>query len=108
MQLKKMALGKFQRWLEGVHFADLRNEPMHLVRRRALAELNRKVKDAMHKDAQGRTDVSTLPSVVKWRPVFRGRLKSPGTAKSQLRAVALGLCKELGLLVKSVDEMNEE
>ena len=79
MQLKKMALGKFQHWMEGAHADELVRKPMHAVRRQALAELHRRLKDAQRLS------------------VFAG-----------VRAVALELCKELGLLVKSVDETNEE
>ena len=78
MQLKKMALGKFQRWIEGACAMELEKEPMHVVRRRALAEVHRRLKDA-----QGR--------------------KEEGTGATE----ALVLCKELGLVVKSVDETTE-
>eukprot|EP00290_Baffinella_frigidus_P039733 CAMPEP_0180305750 /NCGR_PEP_ID=MMETSP0988-20121125/26578_1 /TAXON_ID=697907 /ORGANISM="non described non described, Strain CCMP2293" /LENGTH=70 /DNA_ID=CAMNT_0022288175 /DNA_START=3 /DNA_END=212 /DNA_ORIENTATION=- len=70
-----MALGKFKHWLEGVDARELENEPMHVVRRQALAELHRRLKDAQRRD-----------------------LADGGAT------VALELCKELGLLVKSVDE----
>ena len=79
MQLKKMALGKFQRWMEGASADEVSDEPMHAVRRQALAGIHRRLKDAQ------RLSVS-----------------------EGVRAVALELCKELGLLVKSVDEKNEK
>ena len=80
MQLKKMALGKFQHWMEsGVNARELEKESMHAVRRQALAELHRRLKDARRRDLEG-----------------------AGATE------ALVLCKELGLLVKSVDETNEE
>ena len=79
MQLKKMALGKFQSWIDGGSAYQLENEPMHVVRRRALAELHRRLKVAQGREEEG-----------------------AGATE------ALGLCKELGLLVKSVDETNED
>ncbi|KAJ1477514.1 ankyrin repeat-containing domain protein [Baffinella frigidus] len=87
MQLKKMALGKFQHWIEGAEVGDLKTKPMHVVRRQALAELHRRLKAKPY---------SALPSVVTWLPVLRG-----------VRGVARELCKELGLLVKSEDETDE-
>ncbi|KAJ1474028.1 hypothetical protein T484DRAFT_3292848, partial [Baffinella frigidus] len=81
MQLKKMALGKFQHWMEGAKATAgaLVDEPMHVVRRRALAEVHRQLKDAQGRGGRGAAAME-----------------------------ALVLCKELGLLVKSVDETNEE
>ncbi|KAJ1475017.1 ankyrin repeat-containing domain protein [Baffinella frigidus] len=79
MQLKQMALGKFQHWMEGAHAKELEKEPMHVVRRKALATLHRRLTDVQRRDLAG-----------------------VGAT------VASELCKELGLLVKSVDETNEE
>ena len=79
MQLKQMALGKFQLWVEGETADELEKKPMHAVRRQALGELHRRLTDAQ------RLSVS-----------------------EEVRAVALELCKELGLLVRSVDEKNEK
>ncbi|KAJ1481748.1 ankyrin repeat-containing domain protein, partial [Baffinella frigidus] len=79
MQLKKMALGKFQHWLEGANAVALATEPMHVVRRRALAETHRRLQDAHGREEGG-----------------AGAME------------ALELCKELGLVVKSVDETNKE
>ena len=78
MLLKTMALGKLQHWTEG-GTTELEKTPMYVVRRRALAELHRRLKDAQRRGLEG------------------------GGA-----TVALELCKELGLVVKSVDEVNEE
>ncbi|KAJ1474786.1 ankyrin repeat-containing domain protein, partial [Baffinella frigidus] len=79
MQLKKMARGKIQRWVEGADAGELETKPMHVVRREALSDLHRRLRDAQR------------------RPDSEG-----------VRAVALALCKELGFLVKSVDESNDE
>ncbi|KAJ1492128.1 ankyrin repeat-containing domain protein [Baffinella frigidus] len=79
MQLKKMALGKFEHWMEGAHAGDLETKPMHAVRRQVLAQLHRRLTHAHARDLDGAGAVQ-----------------------------ALELCKELGLLVKSVGETNEE
>ncbi|KAJ1480296.1 ankyrin repeat-containing domain protein, partial [Baffinella frigidus] len=81
VQLKKMALGKFQHWMEGADARDLEKQPMLVVRRHAVAELHRR---RMSKEAQGRG------------------------SGGQGSAEALILCKELGLFVRSLDETNED
>ena len=41
-RLKKMALGKFQRWLEGTRLEELENESMRMVQRRSVGQLHRR------------------------------------------------------------------
>ena len=41
-RLKKMALGKFQRWSEGTRLQDLENESMKMVQRRSVGQLHRR------------------------------------------------------------------
>ena len=88
MQLTKTALGKFQFWTKGGVYAQLEGMPEHEVMRGALAGLHQRLKAK---------PFSSFPSVVTCVPVLPG-----------VRAAAWELCKELGLLVKSVDETNEE
>lgn len=85
MQLEKRALGKLLHWASGSAYKKtLEKEPMHLVRWRALGQLFQRVRAAQER---GEERVA--------------------------QDTAMELCKELGLvgnslMVKSVDERNEE
>ena len=43
MQLKKMTLGEIEYWLEGASAMALEKEPMHMVRRRAPADMRQQI-----------------------------------------------------------------
>jgi ankyrin repeat protein len=97
MQLKRMALGKFQHWIEGADADALEEVPMHVVRRRLLAELHRRVQ-AGHGRKEERSGAREAS--------FGDHVRSHALVWGA-RAAARVLCKELGLVVKSVDEITE-
>ena len=59
-RLKKMALGKFQRWLEGTRLEELENESMKMVHRRSVGQLHRQLNVAKRQNEDAEAEALRL------------------------------------------------